>query len=598
MSATVGIDLGTTNSCIAVVQGMEPTVVANREGGRTTPSAVAFLPGGERLIGASAKRQAEVNAESTVTSVKRLIGRKYEEVAEQARMVPYKVVKSRSGDAWVKVLGTELSPEEISAMILRELVSAAEAYLEEKVDKAVITVPAHFNDAQRQATKDAGAIAGLDVIRIINEPTAASLAYGLDKGGERNIAVFDLGGGTFDITLLRLASGVFEVLATQGDTSLGGDDMDRAVMHWMAEEFEASDGIDLRGDRVALQRLKDAAERARIELSSRLQTSINVPFIASDHRGPRHLCLNLTRAKLEQLVGEILDRTVGPCEQALADAGLRREDIEEVVLVGGVTRMPAVGELAARVLGRVPQGEVEPEEIVARGAAIQAAIMAGHVTDLLLLDVTPLSLGLETVGGVTEVIVKRNTTIPTRHVRAFTTTFNNQPAVTFHVVQGERRMAVDNRSLATFELIGIPPARRGTPRIQVTFDIDANGILKVSARDVATGKEQRVRVEPSGGLSRDEVDRMVADAHEHAVDDEQRAALAKACAELKATLYSFKGVLHELAGRMSESELQELAKLASQAEGFLEEGDGRQIKLMTARIAAEAERLAHLAEKK
>ncbi len=595
MGVAVGIDLGTTNSCVAAMQGAEPVVIPNREGSRTTPSVVAFLPGGERLVGGSAKRQAVVNAENTVTSAKRLMGRKYQEVAEERRTAPYRIVRARSGDAWVEALGAERAPEEISAIVLQELASAAQAYLGEKVDRSVITVPAHFNDSQRQATKDAGTIAGLEVLRIINEPTAAALAYGLDKGQDKTLAVFDLGGGTFDVTILRVGSGVFEVLATQGDTALGGDDMDRAVMQWCAEEFGKSEGLDLLKDRAALQRLKDAAERARIELSARLQTSINIPFVASDDRGPRHLCLTLTRAKLEQLVDDILDRTVQPCRQALVDAGLRPDHIDDVVLVGGVTRMPAVRELVTRVFGRGPQGDVNPEEVVARGAAIQAAVLSGRVTDLLLLDVTPLSLGLETVGGVTEVMVKRNTTIPTRHVRAFTTTFDNQPAVTFHVVQGERRMATDNRSLATFELIGIPPAKRGTPRVQVTFDIDANGILKVSARDLTTGKEQRVRVEPAGGLSRDEVNRMVADAREHAADDEERAVLAVSRAELSAAIHALKGALHEAEGRVAEGERRDLESLVAQAESLLTEGEGRHIRLMAARLSAEVERLGRLA---
>jgi molecular chaperone DnaK len=595
MGVAVGIDLGTTNSCIAAMQGAEPVVIPNREGARTTPSVVAFLPGGERLVGGSAKRQAEVNAENTVSSAKRLMGRKYKEVADERRTAAYTVVKARGGDAWVEVLGVARAPEEISAVVLQELASSAEAYLGEKVDRAVITVPAHFNDSQRQATKNAGTIAGLEVLRIINEPTAAALAYGLDKSGEKILAVFDLGGGTFDITILRTGSGVFEVLATHGDAALGGDDMDRAVMRWMAQEFMSTEGIDLLRDRVALQRLKDAAERGRIELSSRLQTSMNIPFIASDRRGPRHLCLTLTRAKLRQLVDDILDRTVQPCEQALADAGLRRDEIDEVILVGGVTRMPAVRQTVAKVFRTEPQDDVNPEEVVARGAAVQAAVMSGYITDLLLLDVTPLSLGLETVGGVTEVMVKRNTTIPTRHVRTFTTTFDNQPAVTFHVVQGERRMASDNRSLATFELIGIPPAKRRAPRIQVAFDIDANGILKVSSRDVTTGKEQRIRIEPSGGLSRDEVEKMVADAHEHAADDEQRAVLALARAELRTALHTFKAALLEAAERVAEGERINLESLVAQAEALLEQGEGRHVKLMTVRVSAEAERLGHLA---
>ncbi|MBX5451646.1 molecular chaperone DnaK [Thermogemmatispora sp.] len=524
MAKVIGIDLGTTNSVVAVMEAGEPVVLENSEGSRLTPSVVAVTKTGERLVGQLAKRQAITNPENTIYSVKRLMGRRYDdpEVQRTMKLVPYKITKAPNGDARVVMGGREYSPPEISAMILQKLKLDAEAKLGEKITQAVITVPAYFNDSQRQATKDAGKIAGLEVLRIINEPTAASLAYGLDKKKDEIIAVYDLGGGTFDISILQLGDGVFEVKATNGDTHLGGDDFDQRIIDWMADEFRKEHGIDLRQDRMALQRLKEAAERAKIELSSSLQTEINLPFISADASGPKHLMMTLSRAKLEQLVSDLIERTRGPVMQALADAGIRPNDVDEVVLVGGQTRMPAVIEMVRRLFGKEPHKGVNPDEVVAIGAAIQAGVLKGEVRDVLLLDVTPLSLGVETLGGVMTKLIERNTTIPTRKTELFSTAEDNQTAVEIHVLQGERELARDNKSLGRFRLEGIPPAPRGVPQIEVTFDIDANGILNVSARDKATGREQKITITASSGLSKEEVERMVREAEQYAEEDRRR----------------------------------------------------------------------------
>jgi len=524
MSKVIGIDLGTTNSVVSVMEAGEPTVLDNSEGSRLTPSIVAITKGGERLVGQVAKRQAVTNPENTIYSIKRLMGRKFDdpEVQRTLKSAPYKITRAANGDVRVVMGGRDYSPPEVSAMILQKLKADAEAKLGEKITQAVITVPAYFNDTQRQATKDAGKIAGLEVLRIINEPTAASLAYGLDKKKDETIAVYDLGGGTFDVSILQLGEGVFEVKATNGDTHLGGDDFDQRVIDWLADEFRKEQGIDLRKDQMALQRLKEAAERAKIELSSSLQTEVNLPFITADASGPKHLVMNLTRAKLEQLVGDLIERTRGPVMKALEDAGLRANEVNEVVLVGGQTRMPAIIEMVRKAFGKEPHKGVNPDEVVAIGAAIQAGVLKGDVKDVLLLDVTPLSLGVETLGGVMTRLIERNMTIPARKSEIFSTAEDSQPAVEIHVLQGERELARDNKSLGHFRLEGIAPAPRGIPQIEVTFDIDANGILNVTARDKATGREQKITITASSGLSREEIDSMVRDAELHAQEDLQR----------------------------------------------------------------------------
>jgi molecular chaperone DnaK len=587
MGKVIGIDLGTTNSCVAVMDGKTPKVIENAEGMRTTPSIVALTDDGERLVGQPAKRQAVTNPEKTIFAVKRLIGRRYDDptVEKDKKLVPYKIVKAGNGDAWVEAEGQTYSPSQVSAFILQKMKETAEAHLGQKVDQAVITVPAYFNDAQRQATKDAGKIAGLEVLRIINEPTAAALAYGLDKTKQGTIAVYDLGGGTFDVSILEIGDGVFEVKSTNGDTFLGGEDFDMRLVSYLADEFQKEQGINLRNDKLALQRLKEAAEKAKIELSSTTQTEINLPFITADATGPKHLTMKLTRAKFEALVDDLVQKTIEPCRKALKDAGLSAAEINEVVLVGGMTRMPKVQEVVKQLFGKEPHKGVNPDEVVAIGAAIQAGVLQGDVKDVLLLDVTPLSLGIETLGGVFTRIIERNTTIPTKKSQVFSTAEDNQGAVTIRVFQGEREMAADNKILGQFDLMGIPPAPRGMPQIEVTFDIDANGIVNVSAKDKATNKEQQIRIQASGGLSESDIEKMVKDAEANAAEDKKRREAVDAKNHADALVHSTEKALAEHGAKVGEPERKAIEDALADLKEALKGDDAEAIKTKTNTLA-------------
>jgi molecular chaperone DnaK len=592
MSKIIGIDLGTTNSVVSVMEGGQPAVIPNQEGGRTTPSVVAFTKSGERLVGQVAKRQAVTNPENTIYSIKRFMGRRFNEVTEEMKLVPYKAVAGENGDARVEIQGKKYTPPEISAMILNKLKEAAEAYLGEKVTKAVITVPAYFNDSQRQATKDAGQIAGLEVMRIINEPTAAALAYGLDKKKDETIAVYDFGGGTFDISILEVGDGVVEVKSTNGDTHLGGDNIDQRIIDWLIQEFKKDQGVDVSKDQMALQRLKEAAEKAKIELSTLLETEINLPFLTADASGPKHLTIKLTRARFEQMVDDILQRSVGPCKQALQDAGVTPKDIDEVVLVGGSTRIPKVQQMVRDLFGKEPNKSVNPDEVVAIGAAVQGGVLGGEVKDVLLLDVTPLSLGIETLGGVFTKLIERNTTIPTRKSEVFSTAADNQTSVEIKVYQGERALARDNRLLGVFQLVGIPPAPRGIPQVEVTFDIDANGILNVTAKDRATNNEQKITITSSSGLSKDEVEKMAHDAESHGAEDRKKKEEIEARNRADAMMYNVEKTLKEHRDKISEADAKEVESAVEEVKQAMADGGLEKITSATDKLTTASHKLA------